>query len=50
MQGDKDHIHHRVLAQTMSQRRAAMLLYGLNVLLVGIGLFSILADVLTHLD
>ncbi len=44
MQGDKDHIHHRMLAQTMSQRRAAMLLYGLNVLLVGIGLFSILAD------
>lgn len=43
MQGDKDHIHHRVLAQTMSQRRAAIVLYGLNVLLVGVGLASILA-------
>lgn len=43
MQGDTDHVHHRVLARTMSQRRAAILLYALNVLLVGVGLFAILA-------
>ncbi len=44
MQADKDHVHHRVLALTMSQRKAAVLLYGLNVVLVAVGLFAILAD------
>ncbi|MBM4163785.1 MAG: hypothetical protein FJ222_05030, partial [Lentisphaerae bacterium] len=44
MQADKEHVHHRVLAHTMSQRRAAILLYGLNVLLVAVGLFAILAE------
>jgi UDP-GlcNAc:undecaprenyl-phosphate/decaprenyl-phosphate GlcNAc-1-phosphate transferase len=44
MQADKEHIHHRVLAHTMSQRRAAILLYGLNALLVAVGLFAMLAE------
>lgn len=42
MQADRDHLHHRVLAKTMNQRRAAMLLYGISVLLVGAGLTAML--------
>jgi UDP-N-acetylmuramyl pentapeptide phosphotransferase/UDP-N-acetylglucosamine-1-phosphate transferase len=44
MQADKEHVHHRVLAKTMSQRRTAILLYGLNALLVAVGLFAMLAE------
>ena len=44
MQADKEHVHHRVLAHTMSQRRAAIFLYGLNALLVAVGLFAMLAE------
>lgn len=42
MQGDKEHLHHRVLAKTMNQRRAAMLLYGANIVLVAIGVSAML--------
>jgi UDP-N-acetylmuramyl pentapeptide phosphotransferase/UDP-N-acetylglucosamine-1-phosphate transferase len=44
MQADKEHVHHRMLAKTMSQRKAAILLYGVNVLLVAIGLVAMLAE------
>lgn len=44
MHADKEHVHHRVLAKTMSQRRTAILLYGLNTLLVAVGLFAMLAE------
>jgi UDP-N-acetylmuramyl pentapeptide phosphotransferase/UDP-N-acetylglucosamine-1-phosphate transferase len=44
MQADTDHVHHRVLAKTMSQGKAAILLYGVNILLVAIGLFAMLAE------
>jgi len=44
MDADKEHIHHRVLARTMNQRKAAMALYGLNVVLVAVGLFAIVAE------
>jgi len=44
MQADREHVHHRVLARTLSQRKAAVLLYGVNVLLVAIGLFAMLAE------
>lgn len=42
MQPDKDHIHHRVLRQTMNQRTAAMLLYLAAAALVLIGLSGML--------
>ncbi|MFZ4395419.1 MAG: hypothetical protein ACOYOU_07315 [Kiritimatiellia bacterium] len=41
MQGDTEHLHHR-LAKTMSQRRVAMLLYIANVILVVVGLLAML--------
>lgn len=41
MQGDTEHLHHR-LAKTMSQRRAAILLYSVNVILVVVGLLAML--------
>ncbi|MEO5367118.1 MAG: hypothetical protein H7831_12385 [Magnetococcus sp. WYHC-3] len=42
MQRDTEHLHHRVLAKTMSQRRAALLLYIVNVILVVVGLAAML--------
>jgi UDP-N-acetylmuramyl pentapeptide phosphotransferase/UDP-N-acetylglucosamine-1-phosphate transferase len=42
MQADKEHLHHRVLAKTMSQRRAAVVLYVANILLVAVGLAAML--------
>ncbi|MEI8242679.1 MAG: hypothetical protein WCI17_05380 [bacterium] len=42
MQGDKDHLHHRVLARTLSQRRAALALYVVNIILVAVGLAAML--------
>ena len=42
MQADKEHLHHRILAATMSQRRAALLLYVVNIVLVVIGLAAML--------
>jgi UDP-N-acetylmuramyl pentapeptide phosphotransferase/UDP-N-acetylglucosamine-1-phosphate transferase len=42
MQGDKEHLHHRVLAKTLNQRHAAILLYIVNVVLVLIGLAAML--------
>ena len=38
MEADTDHLHHRILRQFVSQRRAALVLYGLAFLLVVIGL------------
>ena len=38
MQGDKEHIHHRLLAKTLNQGRTAVLLYVINSLLVVVGL------------
>lgn len=42
MQGDTEHLHHRLLAKTMSQPRAALLLYTVNLILVVIGLAAML--------
>ena len=42
MQADREHLHHRVLAKTMSQRRAALLLYIANILLVLVGVAAML--------
>lgn len=39
MDADKDHLHHRLLAMGLSQRRVALVLYSANSLLVLIGLF-----------
>ncbi len=39
---DKSHIHHRVLKAVLDQRRAAWILYGINTILVGIGLAAML--------
>ena len=38
MQPDKDHLHHRLLRQTMNQRTAAIMLYGMSAALVTLGL------------
>jgi hypothetical protein len=38
MQPDKDHLHHRILRDTMNQRTAAVMLYGGSAVLVTIGL------------
>jgi UDP-N-acetylmuramyl pentapeptide phosphotransferase/UDP-N-acetylglucosamine-1-phosphate transferase len=38
MQPDKDHLHHRILRETMNQRTAAMILYGVSAALVAVGL------------
>jgi hypothetical protein len=38
MQPDKDHVHHRVLRDTMNQRTAAIMLYAASALLVMVGL------------
>jgi hypothetical protein len=38
MQPDKDHLHHRILRETMNQRTAAVMLYCGSVVLVTIGL------------
>lgn len=43
MDGDKEHIHHRVLARFVSQRRAAGVLYIFSILLVAIGLYLVVA-------
>ena len=42
MQGDKEHLHHRLLGKTMNQRRAALLLYIVNIVLVAIGIAAML--------
>ena len=38
MEADTDHLHHRILRQFVSQRRAALALYGLAFLFIAIGL------------
>ena len=38
MAPDKDHLHHRLLRQTMNQRTAAIMLYGVSASLVAVGL------------
>ena len=38
MQPDQDHVHHRILRNTMNQRTAAVILYAISVGLVAIGL------------
>lgn len=38
MEADTDHLHHRILRKFVSQRRAALVLYGLAFLLIAIGL------------
>jgi len=42
MQPDKDHLHHRILRETMNQRTAAIILYGVGALLVSVGLVGTL--------
>lgn len=42
MQPDKEHLHHRVLQKTMSQRNAALVLYGISALLVLVALLGVL--------
>lgn len=42
MQPDKEHLHHRVLQQTMNQRNAAWVLYGISALLVLVGLLGVM--------
>jgi UDP-GlcNAc:undecaprenyl-phosphate GlcNAc-1-phosphate transferase len=39
---DRDHMHHRLLRNLPSQRHVAFLLYGINAVLMGIGLLSLL--------
>lgn len=38
MQPDKDHVHHRILRDTLNQRTASAMLYGISLALVGVGL------------
>ncbi len=38
MTADTDHLHHRILRQFVTQRRAALVLYGMAILFVAIGL------------
>jgi UDP-N-acetylmuramyl pentapeptide phosphotransferase/UDP-N-acetylglucosamine-1-phosphate transferase len=38
MQPDKDHVHHRILRDTMNQRSAAIILYSVSAVLVAVGL------------
>jgi UDP-N-acetylmuramyl pentapeptide phosphotransferase/UDP-N-acetylglucosamine-1-phosphate transferase len=38
MQPDKDHVHHRILRDTMNQRTAAIILYSISAALVMVGL------------
>ncbi len=40
MQPDKDHVHHRLLRDTMNQRTAAAILYGISASLVAVGLIG----------
>jgi UDP-GlcNAc:undecaprenyl-phosphate GlcNAc-1-phosphate transferase len=40
-QADREHIHHRLLAAGITQRRAVTLLYGAGLLAAGAGLFSV---------
>jgi len=42
MQPDRDHLHHRLLRQTMNQRSAAVVLYTMSAALVGLGLVGTL--------
>ncbi len=44
MSGDKDHVHHRVLAYFANQRKAALFLYGINILLVVAALSMLMLD------
>jgi len=43
MTADKDHLHHRILRQTMSQRNTAWILYGVSAVLVAIGIIGMLS-------
>jgi UDP-N-acetylmuramyl pentapeptide phosphotransferase/UDP-N-acetylglucosamine-1-phosphate transferase len=42
MQPDRDHLHHRLLRQTMNQRSAAVMLYTMSAALVALGLVGTL--------
>jgi UDP-N-acetylmuramyl pentapeptide phosphotransferase/UDP-N-acetylglucosamine-1-phosphate transferase len=42
MQADREHVHHRVLARTMNQRRASLFLFLLNAVLVTVGIAAAL--------
>lgn len=42
MQPDRDHLHHRLLRQTMNQRSVAVMLYTISVALVALGLIGTL--------
>lgn len=42
MQPDKDHLHHRILRETLNQRTAAIILYGVSAVLVSVGLVGTL--------
>lgn len=43
MQADKEHLHHRLLAMGLNQHRVALILYGINSIIVICGLIYILA-------
>jgi hypothetical protein len=42
MQGDKEHLHHRLLAKTLNQGRTALMLYVVNILLVVVGIVAMM--------
>ena len=44
MQPDKDHLHHRLLRQTLNQRTVAISLYGMSAALVTVGLCGTLLE------
>jgi len=42
MQPDKDHVHHRILQNTLNQRSAALVLYGVSGALVGVAWLGVM--------
>ncbi len=44
MQADAEHLHHRLLRTGLKQHQVAVVLYGLNAVLIGIGLWSVLSQ------
>jgi UDP-GlcNAc:undecaprenyl-phosphate GlcNAc-1-phosphate transferase len=44
MQPDKEHLHHRLLDYGLKQHHVALVLYAVNMLIVGLGLFFIIAQ------
>ncbi len=44
MQPDKEHLHHRLLDYGLKQNHVALVLYAANMLIVGLGLFYVIAQ------